>query len=95
MNGPFANMSVNLGPVALDLPGGVSEGPPSGNPLDWNPRCLKRDLVDEVNRRFANASSVLGLLSESENVYDFQMRMQGVPGSGDVRACHNNQYGCF
>lgn len=94
MNGPFANMSVNLGPVALDLPGGVSEGAPSGNPLDWNPRCLKRDLVDEVNRRFANASSVLGLLGE-RTVYDFQMRMQGVPGSGDVRACHNNQYGCF
>lgn len=83
-SGPFAKMSVNLGPFALDVPGGISVGPPSGNPLDYNPRCLKRDLVDEINQRYANASSVLNLILKSKNVYDFQMTMQGVPGSGDV-----------
>ncbi|GAB7326364.1 hypothetical protein MBLNU13_g10398t1 [Cladosporium sp. NU13] len=83
-SGPFANMSVNLGPFALDIPGGVSVGPPSGNALDYNPRCLKRDLVDEVNQRYANASSVLSLITKSKTVYDFQMTMQGVPGSGDI-----------
>ena len=83
-SGPFAKMSVNMGPVALDIPGGISVGPPSGNPLEYNPRCLKRDLVDAVNQRYANASSVLSLITKSKNVYDFQMTMQGVPGSGDV-----------
>ncbi|GIZ43681.1 hypothetical protein CKM354_000689800 [Cercospora kikuchii] len=83
-SGPFENMTVNLGPVALDSPGGVSQGPPSGGPLDWNPRCLRRDLTDAVNRRWANASSVVSLISNSKNVYDFQMTMQGVPGSGEI-----------
>ncbi|CAK1363797.1 unnamed protein product [Cercospora beticola] len=83
-SGPFKNMTVNLGPVALDSPGGVSEGPPSGNPLDWNPRCLRRDLTDAVNRRWANASSIVSLISNSKNVHDFQMTMQGVPGSGEI-----------
>jgi tyrosinase len=41
-------------------------------------------LVDAVNQRYANASSVLSLITKSKNVYDFQMTMQGVPGSGDV-----------
>ena len=88
-SGPFKHMSVNLGPAALDVPGGISIGPPSGNPLDYNPRCLKRDLVDAVNQRFANASSVLSLVLKSRNVYDFQMTMQGIPGSGDVSAGMN------
>lgn len=83
-SGPFVNMTVNLGPVALNSPGGASQGPPSGDPLDWNPRCLGRDLTDAVNRRWANASSVVSLISNSKNVYDFQMTMQGVPGSGEV-----------
>lgn len=83
-SGPFAKMSVNLGPAALDAPGGIVVGPPSGNPLDYNPRCLKRDLVDAVNQRYANGTSVLNLITKSKNVYDFQMTMQGVPGTGDV-----------
>lgn len=83
-SGPFAKMRVNLGPVSLDLPGGKVGGPPTGNPLDWNPRCLKRDLVDAINRRYANASSMLNLITRSESVGDFQLSMQGVPGSGDI-----------
>jgi tyrosinase len=85
-SGPFANMSVNLGPFGLDVPGGISVGPPSGNALDYNPRCLKRDLVDVINQRYANASAVLSLILKSKNIYDFQMVMQGVPGSGNVSA---------
>lgn len=83
-SGPFKDMTVNLGPVALSAPGGVTVTPPTGNPLDHNPRCLKRDLVDAVNQRFANASSVLSLILKPQNIYDFQMQMQGIPGSGDV-----------
>lgn len=81
-SGPFKDMSVNLGPAALDLPGGIIDA--SSNPLAWNPRCLKRDLGDVVNRRYANATSILNNILKPKNVYDFQMQMQGVPGSGDI-----------
>ncbi|RGP65856.1 tyrosinase [Fusarium sporotrichioides] len=81
-SGPFKEMSVNLGPAALDLPGGEVQANP--RPLDYNPRCLKRDLGDSVNRRFANATSVLNNIVQPKNVYDFQMQMQGVPGTGDI-----------
>jgi tyrosinase len=83
-SGPFKDFEVNLGPVGLDIPGGAVGGPPSGNPLDYNPRCLKRDLTEEINRAFANATSVLDLILKSGNIYDFQMTMQGVPGTGNV-----------
>lgn len=53
-SGPFKDLKINLGPVALDVPGGPQETNPAG-PLEFDPRCLKRDLTDEVNRRFANA----------------------------------------
>ncbi|CAG7565237.1 unnamed protein product [Fusarium equiseti] len=81
-SGPFKDMSVNLGPAALDLPGGKVEANP--HPLEYNPRCLKRDLSDSVNKRFANATSVLNNILKPKNVLDFQMQMQGVPGTGDI-----------
>lgn len=43
-SGPFANMTVNLGPVALDEPGGIEVSNKDGV-YAYNPRCLKRDLV--------------------------------------------------
>ncbi|KAH7043925.1 putative tyrosinase [Macrophomina phaseolina] len=84
--GPFARMSVNLGPVALDLTNGTSigSGPVAPAQFAWNPRCLKRDLTDAVNRAYANASSVVGLVLGSEHVSEFQLTMQGVPGSGSI-----------
>lgn len=84
--GPFADMVVNLGPVALDLTNGTSvgTGPVTPDQFAWNPRCLKRDLSDAVNRRYANASGVAALILGSEDVERFQMTMQGVPGSGSI-----------
>ncbi|KXH67077.1 hypothetical protein CSAL01_01354 [Colletotrichum salicis] len=82
-SGPFKNMTVNLGPAALDLPGGVSEANPNG-PLTYNPRCLKRDLTTAVNLLYANVTAVLSNILQPQNVYDFQMQMQGVPGSGSI-----------
>ena len=53
--GPFANMSVNLGPVGgLN---GTAPGPDGG--LGYNPRGLKRDVGPAVNMRYANYSTVL------------------------------------
>jgi tyrosinase len=81
-SGPFKNMTVNLGPVALSTTDGTTVS--NGDGLGYNPRCLKRDLTDAINRRFANASSVVSLILQNTNVYDFQMVMQGVPGSGSI-----------
>jgi tyrosinase len=81
-SGPFKDMKVNLGPVALGLPGGLTDV--LGNGLGFNPRCLKRDLTNYANQRFANASSIVKLILGTHDIYDFQMTMQGYPGSGDI-----------
>jgi len=82
-SGPFKNMSVNLGPAALDLPGGTSAGTGPVGGLAYNPRCLKRSLTDQVNRAFANGSAVLNTLMQPD-IDSFQMIMQGIPGSGNL-----------
>jgi tyrosinase len=83
-SGPFKDMKVNLGPVNLGLPGNLTEGMGPGTGLTYNPRCLKRDLSTHVNKRFANASSIAHTILGQDNIEDFQMTMQGVPGSGDI-----------
>lgn len=75
-------MKVNLGPVALGLTNGSSIS--NGDGLSYNPRCLKRDLTDYSNKRWANATSVVSLILDNKDVESFQMEMQGVPGSGSI-----------
>jgi tyrosinase len=81
-SGPFANMKVNLGPVSMQIPGNITLS--NGDGLSYNPRCLKRDLTDFTNKRFANATSVVRNILKPKNIWDFQMTMQGVPGTGDI-----------
>ncbi|KAK1834076.1 hypothetical protein QBC39DRAFT_301341 [Podospora conica] len=78
-SGPFKTMSVNLGPAALELPGGGSYANPAG-PFAYNPRCLKRSLTDQINRRYANASSILANILLPTNINAFQTRLQGLGG---------------
>lgn len=56
--GPFANMTVNLGPVGGTL---TSVPGPDGG-LGYNPRRLKRDLGPAMNMRYAKYSTVLGII---------------------------------
>jgi len=79
--GPFKNMTVNLGPADLSIPGNITLA--QANPLAYNPRCLKRDLTDAINTRFANATSIMNTIKQKA-IYDFEMIMQGIPGSGDL-----------
>lgn len=81
-SGPFKNMKVNLGPVALGLPGGITEA--NGDGLSYNPRCLKRDLTDYTNKKWADATAVVKLILKNKDIESFQMEMQGVPGSGNI-----------
>ena len=72
-DGPFANMTVNLGPV------GSLYLPPNGNGLSYNPRCLARDLNPYINTHYANFTSVVRLILGSNDVATFQGTMQGDP----------------
>jgi tyrosinase len=78
-SGPFKDLKVNLGPVALDVPGGGIEGD-INNPLRYNPRCLKRSLTDYANSRYSNATATLLNILNPQNVSEFQGLMQGGPG---------------
>ncbi|KAI1831219.1 hypothetical protein DTO006G1_7575 [Penicillium roqueforti] len=81
-SGPFKDYTVNLGPVTLMLPGGGSQT--SENPFAYNPRCLKRDLTTKIIQDYANFTAVVDLILRHNDIYDFQMNMQGVPGSGNI-----------
>lgn len=87
-SGPFSNYTVNLGPLSLSLVNGSSVGSSltedKSDDFSWNPRCLKRDLSDSVNKRHANATGVLNTLRNSTDVYEFQMNMQSYPGTGEL-----------
>ncbi len=61
ITGPFANMTVNLGPVQ-PLPG-TDTGPDGG--LGYNPRLLKRDVGPANIQRYANYSTILGRCIDS------------------------------
>jgi tyrosinase len=77
--GPFANMTVNLGPV-----GGLRDtapGPLGG--LGYNPRGLKRDLGPAMNTRYANYTTVLRLLTQP-NVDAFRLVSEGVPYTVEI-----------
>ncbi|KAG8163657.1 hypothetical protein KVR01_006954 [Diaporthe batatas] len=76
-SGPFVNYTVNLGPSGLATLNGATDN--SSFPYKHNPRCLKRSLTDYANQRFANSSSVLSLLREPQDIYSFELMMQGDP----------------
>ncbi|KAB8231515.1 tyrosinase family protein [Aspergillus alliaceus] len=81
-SGPFKDYKVSMGPAALSLPGGNMSA--VANPLEYNPRCMKRSLTTEIVKKYANFPKIVELILESEDVWDFQMTMQGVPGSGSI-----------
>ena len=75
-NGPFADMTVNLGPLA------VYNVTPVENPYDYNPRCMKRDLNPFVIRRWSTWSNLTDLF-RTEDIDAFQNVMQGYRDSGE------------
>ncbi|KAF2496332.1 Di-copper centre-containing protein [Lophium mytilinum] len=69
-------------PVSLGLTDGTTVS--NGDGLSYNPRCLKRDLTTAINQKYANATAVVNQILKPKDVYDFQMTMQGYPGSGNI-----------
>lgn len=76
-SGPFANMTVNLGPDGLLVINGSDS---SAWEFNYNPRCFKRDLTDYALTRYANTSSVLSLLRDAQDIWTFETVMQGPEG---------------
>ncbi|KAL2130634.1 hypothetical protein VTI74DRAFT_6135 [Chaetomium olivicolor] len=77
--GPFANMTVNLGPV-----GGLADtapGPLGG--LGYNPRGLKRDIGPAMNMRYANYTTILKLLTQPD-IDKFRTVSEGVPYTVEI-----------
>ncbi|KAK3936851.1 tyrosinase-like protein [Diplogelasinospora grovesii] len=79
--GPFANMTVHLGPVAMPLYGSTNSTG-EANPVADNPRCLKRDLNADSARRWTTFRNTTDLILNNQNVEWFQAIMQGDPRYG-------------
>lgn len=78
-SGPFANMTVNLGPDSLDVLNGEVDD--SGWKFNYTPRCLKRSFTDYALTRFANETSVLDLFRTTDDIWSFEQLMQGLSGT--------------
>ncbi|KAI1877344.1 hypothetical protein JX265_003352 [Neoarthrinium moseri] len=72
--GPFANMSVNLGPVFAGLPDVPAN--PQADGLGYNPRCLRRDVNVHAARETA-VNYTERLIEDSPDVLTFQTVMNG------------------
>ncbi|UKZ69221.1 uncharacterized protein TrAtP1_010231 [Trichoderma atroviride] len=70
--GPFANMTVNLGP---------------GDSVVYNPRRFKRDIGPFHNTRFANYTTILNILRQP-NIEEFRYQVEGVPYSSEIVGPH-------
>jgi tyrosinase len=76
--GPFATMTVHIGPVALAQYGTTT--PTSvPNPLDDHPRCLKRDLNAGVASKWTTFRNTTQLILRNNNIELFQAILQGDP----------------
>ncbi|KAL2862820.1 tyrosinase family protein [Aspergillus lucknowensis] len=74
-SGPFKDFTVNLGPLAvtLHIPG---LKPQNGTGLEYNPRCLRRDInVDSAS--WTTVDHVVDLIENYTDIVAFQNRMQG------------------
>ncbi|OIW32818.1 Di-copper centre-containing protein, partial [Coniochaeta ligniaria NRRL 30616] len=92
-SGPFKDIKVNLGPVALDLPGGAVAGGGPGPGLAYNPRCLSCDLKSAVVKKFADYATIRHNIIKPTNINDFQMEMQGIPGTSVLGIHGAGHYG--
>lgn len=76
--GPFKGLQTRLGPVAMPIYGSTNfTGVP--DPLNSNPRCVKRDLNTYSAKRFCSYANVTSLILGSPNVEIFQAVLQADP----------------
>ncbi|KAH8892710.1 Di-copper centre-containing protein [Thozetella sp. PMI_491] len=75
-DGPFVNMTANLGPVSPGMDGLAAS---ATGPLGPNPRCLRRDLTKYSIDTWMTASNLLNVTvgAASVSVETFQNELQG------------------
>ncbi|KAF2744627.1 Di-copper centre-containing protein [Sporormia fimetaria CBS 119925] len=79
-SGPFANMTVSLGPIGTVLTDVPKN--PRADGFGSNPRCLRRD----INRHASSmlyANYTYNLITQAETVDVFQKNMLGMPDKND------------
>ncbi|KAF2656373.1 Di-copper centre-containing protein [Lophiostoma macrostomum CBS 122681] len=79
-DGPFANMTVSLGPISPVLPD-VPKNPREDG-FASNPRCLRRD-VNHYASSITRANYTYDLIVNSKTVDKFQQDMLGIPERND------------
>ncbi|KAK0730293.1 hypothetical protein B0H67DRAFT_503586 [Lasiosphaeris hirsuta] len=80
--GPFKNITVHLGPVSP----AIDPAPPRNPRTDGygdNPRCLRRDISNNLSSKYSRTQDIVALITNSKNIGTFQDTMQAVtPGGG-------------
>lgn len=69
--GPFANFTVNIGPLS------------ARDPLAYNPRCFKRDLNDDICNKWASLRNSTDIILYASTIAVFQSGVQGEGTRGD------------
>ena len=82
MKGPFSNLTINLGPVAV---GTFRETRPL---LRHNPRCLKRDINPYIAQTFSSYNWTTWTIDESDDIAGFQGRLAGDKGGPNKEELH-------
>ncbi|KAL2134582.1 hypothetical protein VTI74DRAFT_11404 [Chaetomium olivicolor] len=70
-------MTVHLGPVSPS----VDPAPPANPRSDGygdNPRCLRRDISNQLSSKYARTQDIVSLITTSQNIGTFQDTMQSV-----------------
>ncbi|KAK1751086.1 hypothetical protein QBC47DRAFT_434846 [Echria macrotheca] len=73
--GPFANMTVNIGPILPSLTLPVPANPQSDG-LGYNPRCLRRD-INRYSAAHSTTNITYELITSNKEIYWFQRVMEG------------------
>ncbi|KAK4144974.1 uncharacterized protein C8A04DRAFT_10984 [Dichotomopilus funicola] len=81
LTGPFKDMVVHLGPVSP----ATDPAPPANPRTDGygdNPRCLRRDISNQLSSKYLRTSDITSLITGSADIGTFQTVMQGTGGFG-------------
>ncbi|KAK3298686.1 uncharacterized protein B0H64DRAFT_80542 [Chaetomium fimeti] len=79
--GPFKDMVVHLGPVSPSIDPAPPRNPRTDGYGD-NPRCLRRDISNQLSSKFSRTEDIVNLISTSPDIGTFQTVMQGTGGFG-------------
>lgn len=80
-SGPFADYTLNLGPVAPAL--NDVNANPQANGLGYNPRCMRRDISSYASVSTTDQNST-DLIRNSADILSFQNTLQGNFAAGII-----------